>query len=68
MGLCSKYSAHFEKDTDQGYSSHNSRTLGLEYHIPEPEYHNSDTRLKQYQRYQNLNVYLPPPPPTEDLH
>ena len=54
-----KYSAHFEKVTDQGYSSHNSRMPGLEYHIPEPEYYNLDTRPKQYQRYQNPNVYLP---------
>ena len=38
-----KYSAHFEKVTDQGYSSHNNRMPGLEYHIPEPEYYNSDT-------------------------
>ena len=41
---------------------------GLEYHIPEPEYYNSDTRPKQHQRYQNPNIYLPPPPSTEDLH
>ena len=33
-------SAHFEKVTDQGYSSHNSRTPGLEYYVPEPEYYN----------------------------
>ena len=35
--------------------------------MPEPEYYNSDTGPKQYQRYQNPNVYLPPPPSTEDL-
>ena len=63
-----KYSAHFEKVTDQGYSPHNSRMPGVEYQIPEPEYYNFDTQPKQYQRYQNLNVYLPPPPSTEDLH
>ena len=40
---------------------------GLEYHIPEPKYYNLDTQPKQYQRYQNLNVYLPPLPSTEDL-
>ena len=28
-----EYSAHFEKVTDQGYSSHNNRTPGLEYQI-----------------------------------
>ena len=62
-----KYSAHFEKVTDQGYSSQNNRTPGLEYYIPELEYYNSDTRPKHYQRYQNSNIYLPPPPSTEDL-
>ena len=41
--ICHKYSAHFEKVMDQGYSSHNSRTPGLEYHILEPEYYNLDT-------------------------
>ena len=40
----------------------------LEYQIPEPEYYNSDTRPKQHQRYQNLNIYLPPLSSTEDLH
>ena len=40
---------------------------GLKYYIPKPEYYNSDTQPKQYQRYQNQNVYLPPPPSTEDL-
>ena len=39
----------------------------LEYYIPEPEYYNSDTQPKQYQRYRNPNIYLPPPPSTEDL-
>ena len=62
-----KYSTHFKKVTDQGYSSHNNRIPGLEYQIPEPEYYNSDTRPKQYQRYQNPNIYLPPLPSTEDL-
>ena len=38
-----EYSAHFEKVTDQGYRSHNSRMPGLEYQIPEPEYYNSNT-------------------------
>ena len=38
-----KYSAYFEKATDQGYSSQNNRTPGLEYQIPEPEYYHSDT-------------------------
>ena len=62
-----KYSAHFEKVTDQAYSPYHSTTQGLEYQIPEPEYYNSDTHPKQYQRYQNANVYLPPLPSTEDL-
>ena len=38
-----EYSAHFEKVTDQGYSSYNSRMPGLEYQISELEYYNSDT-------------------------
>ena len=62
-----EYSAHLEKVTDQGYSTYNSTMPGLEYQIPEPDYYNSDTRPKQYQRYQNPNIYLPPPPSTEDL-
>ena len=62
-----EYSAHFEKVTDQGYSSQSNSTPGLEYNIPEPEYYNLDTQPKQYQRYQNPNVYLPPPPSTENL-
>ena len=41
--ICCEYSAHFEKVTDWGYSPHNSRTPGLEYQIPEPEYYNLDT-------------------------
>ena len=41
--ICHEYSAHFEKVTDQGYSSQNNRTPGLEYQIPEPEYYNLDT-------------------------
>ena len=65
--ICHKYSAHFEKVTEQGYISYHSTTSGLEYQIPEPEYYNSDTRPKQYQRYQNPKVYLPPPPSMEDL-
>ena len=65
--ICREYSAHFEKVIDQGYSSQNNRTVGLEYYIPKPEYYNSDTSPKQYQRYQNPNVYLPSPPSTEDL-
>ena len=41
--ICHEYSAHFKKVTDQGYSSQNNRTPGLEYYIPKPEYYNSDT-------------------------
>ena len=62
-----EYSAHFEKVTEQGYSPYCSTTSSLEYQIPEPEYYNSDTWPKQYQRYQNSNVYLPSPHSTEDL-
>ena len=38
-----KYSAHFEKVAEQGYSPYHSTTPGLEYQIPEPEYYNFDT-------------------------
>ena len=65
--ICQKYSAQFEKTTDQKYNSQNNTTSGLDYYIPEPEYYNLDTRPKQYKTYQNLNVYLPPPPDTDDL-
>ena len=62
-----EYSAYFEKVTDQGYSSQNNRMPGFEYYIPKLEYYNFDTQPKQYLRYQNPNVYIPPPPCTEDL-
>ena len=52
-----EYSAHFEKVTDQAYSPYHNTTQGLEYQIPKPEYYNLDTCPKQYQRYQNPNVY-----------
>ena len=54
--ICREYSAHFEKVTEQEYSPYHSTISGLEYKIPEPEYYHSDTRPKQYQRYQNPNV------------
>ena len=38
-----EYSAHFEKVTDQGYSTYDSTPPGLEYQIPEPDYYNCDT-------------------------
>ena len=63
-----KYSAHFEKVTEQENSPYHGTTSGFKYKTPEPEYYNSDTRPKQHQRYQNPNVYLPPPPSMEDLH
>ena len=65
--ICWEYSTHFEKSADQEYNSQNNTTPGLGYYIPEPEYYNLDTRPKQYKTYQNLNVYLSPPPDTDDL-
>ena len=59
--ICCEYSVHFEKVTDQGYSSHNSRMPGLEYQNLEPEYYNSSTQPKQYQRYQNPKRISPSP-------
>ena len=62
-----EYSAHFEKSTDKEYYSQNNTTPSFDYYISEPESYNSDTRPKQYKTYQNPNVYLPPPPDTDDL-
>ena len=62
-----EYSAHFAKSTDQEYNSQNNIMPSIEYYVPELEYYNSGTRPKQYKTYQNPNVYLPPPPDTEDL-
>ena len=62
-----EYSAQFEKSTGKEYYSQNNTTPSFDYYIPEPEYYNLDTRPKQYKTYQNLNVYLPPPPDTDDL-
>ena len=63
-----EYSAHFEKVEEQGSSSYHSTTPEFKYQILELEYYNSNTQPKRYQRHQNLNVYLPPLPSTEDLH
>ena len=63
-----KYPAYFEKVTEQEYSPYHGTTSHLEYQIPKLEYYNSDTQQKQHQRHQNQNIYLPPPPSTEDLH
>ena len=46
--ICCEYFAHFEKVTDQEYSSQNNSTPGLEYYISEPDYYNSNTQPKQY--------------------
>ena len=35
---------------------------GVKYHIPEPDYYHINTQPKQYQKQQNPNIYLPPPP------
>ena len=40
---------------------------GVQYHIHEPDYYHNNTQPKQYQRQQNQNVYLPPPPSIEDI-
>ena len=59
--ICHEYSAHFEKVKDQQYSPYYTMQ-GVEYHIPEPDDYHNDTKPKQYQKWQNQNVYLPPPP------
>ena len=56
-----EYSAHLEKVEDQQYSPYHT-TQGVKYIIPEPDYYHSNTQPKQYQKQQNQNVYLPPPP------
>ena len=65
--ICHEYSAYFEKVEDQQYSPYHTMQ-GVEYHIPEPDYYHNNTQPKQYQRQQNQNVYLPPPPSIEDIH
>ena len=64
--ICHEYSAYFEKVEDQQYSPYYA-AQGVKYHIPEPDYYHTNTQLKQYQRQQNQNVYLPLPPSFEDL-
>ena len=61
-----EYSAHFEKVKDQQYSPYHT-VQGVKYIIPEPDYYHSNTQPKQYQKQQNQNVYLPPPPSIEDI-
>ena len=61
-----EYAAYFEKVEDQQYSPYHT-VQGIEYHIPEPDYYHN-TQPKQYQKQQNQNVYLPPPPSIEDMH
>ena len=57
--ICREYSAHFEKVTDQGYSSHNNRMPGLEYYIPEPEYYNPTKTISKVPKSECI-----PPSPT----
>ena len=61
-----EYSAYFEKVEDQEYSPCHT-VQGVQYYIPEPDYYYTNTQPKQYQRQQNQNVYLPPPPSIEDF-
>ena len=61
-----EYSAYFEKVEDQQYSPYHT-VQGVEYHIPEPDYYHNNTQPKQYQRQQNQNIYLPPPPSIKDI-
>ena len=64
--ICREYSAHFEKVKDQQYSPYHT-VQGVKYIIPEPDYYHSNKQLKQYQKQQNQNIYLPPPPSIEDI-
>ena len=56
-----EYSAYFEKVEDQEYNPYHT-AQGVKYHIPELDYYPTNKQAKQYQRQQNQNVYLPPPP------
>ena len=40
---------------------------GIEYHILEPDYYHNITQPKQYQKQQNQNIYLPPPPSIDGI-
>ena len=40
---------------------------GVKYIIPEPDYYHTNMEPKQYQKQQNQNIYLPPPPSIEDI-
>ena len=57
----------FLKPSDQEYHSRENITPAFDYYIPEPDYYNSDTRPKQYKKYQNPNEYLPLPPDLDDI-
>ena len=61
-----EYSAYFKKVEDQEYSPYHT-AQGVKYHIPELDYYSTSEQPKQYQRQQNQNVYLPPPPSIKDL-
>ena len=62
-----EYSTHFQKLSQEEHHYQQHTTPGFDYYIPEPDYYNSDTKPKQYKKYQNPNIYLPPLPSTEDL-
>ena len=62
-----EYSTHFQKHSDEEYNSPHNTMPGFDYYLPEPDYYHSDTWPKQYKRYQNPNIYLPPPPDPRDI-
>ena len=55
-----------KKVEDQQYSPYHT-LQGIKYHIPEPDYYHNNAQPKQYQKQQNQNAYLPPPPSIEDI-
>ena len=61
------YSEQLLSLSDQDYYSKDTTTSDFQYQIPEPGYYSSDTRPRPYQRYQNPNRYLPPPPDPDNI-
>ena len=66
-----EYSAQFVKESNKETSYKQVSFQDTEpktvCYLPEPEYYNMGTRPKPGTRYQNPNVYLPPPPDPRDI-
>ena len=66
-----EYSAHFIKESDQEQyykqDTFQSPTPKTVYYLPELDYYNTSTRPKPGTKYQNPNIYLPPPRDPRDI-